>query len=59
MKNKKKSGLRKVDDIKPCCNHPEHNPPGHMVYEPGVYEYICPGCGKVKKFNVNRISSLN
>jgi hypothetical protein len=27
------------------CWHPEHNPPMHIVLEPGTYAYTCPGCG--------------
>lgn len=35
------------------CQHPEHNPPGNMLYEPGAtYEYECPGCGKKVTFTV-------
>lgn len=36
---------------KPCV-HPEHNPPGNMVFPPGEYEHTCPGCGKVVRFRV-------
>jgi len=39
---------------KPCM-HPEHNPPGMCVFEPGVYEHTCPGCGKKTIFVVNGI----
>lgn len=28
------------------CQHPEHDPPGHLVLAPGIYEYECPGCGE-------------
>lgn len=45
-------GLRKIKDIKPPCLNPEHNPPSHYNYEPGVYEYICPGCGQRTEFSV-------
>ena len=34
------------------CLHPEHNPPMHIVLEPGTYEHICPGCGKKEVFEV-------
>jgi len=45
---------RKVRDIDPqiVCRHPEHNPPGMMVYEPGEYEHECPGCGRIVHFTV-------
>lgn len=36
------------------CGHPEHNPPSHMVFEPGIYEHTCPACGKVTVFRVDR-----
>ena len=28
------------------CKHPEHNPPSHIVLDPGNYEYTCPACLK-------------
>lgn len=34
------------------CRHPEHDPPGHIVLEPGTYEHTCPGCGRVQIVNV-------
>jgi hypothetical protein len=34
------------------CNHPEHNPPMFMVYQPGRYRHTCPHCGKVQEFEV-------
>jgi len=37
----------------PPCQHPEHNPPSHMVFEPGVYEHTCPGCGRQLEFVVH------
>ena len=46
---------RKIKDApKPCLN-PEHNPPSHMVYQPGTYEHICPGCGKKIIFTVLQV----
>ena len=42
--------LKKIRDEKPPCRHPGHNPPGHMVYQPGMYEYTCPACGKKQVF---------
>lgn len=49
-------GTRKIADApsKPCM-HPEHNPPGMCVFEPGAYEHTCPGCGKKTIFVVNGI----
>lgn len=30
---------------KPCLS-PDHNPPTHIVLEPGTHEHTCPLCGK-------------
>ena len=38
------------------CHHPDHNPPSHMVFEPGTYEHECSGCGKKLVFTVPRIT---
>jgi hypothetical protein len=38
------------------CINSEHNPPMHMVLEPGTYKYTCPSCGKVTTFEVPRIT---
>ena len=46
------SPLVKIKDIKPPCNHPEHNPPDNICLEPGVYEYTCPNCGEKTTFTV-------
>ena len=27
------------------CTHPEHDPPGMIVLEPGTHVYECPRCG--------------
>jgi len=53
--SKIKSGLKKIADVPKPCLHPCHNPPSHIVLEPGVYEYTCPGCGKKITFEVPRI----
>lgn len=51
-----KGGTRKIADVPPRpCQHPEHNPPGMCVFEPGVYEHTCPECKKKKIFTVNGI----
>lgn len=34
------------------CLHPEHNPPTMVVWEPGIYEHTCPGCGRKVQFVV-------
>lgn len=46
--------LRKLADIPKVCTHREHNPPAHMVYSEGVWEWECPGCGKKQRFTVTR-----
>ena len=45
-------GLRKTGEARPPCMSPEHNPPSHIVLEPGDYEYTCPSCGRVVNFSV-------
>lgn len=40
------------------CTHPDHGPPTMMVYEPGVYEHICPRCGAVHVFTVEERPGL-
>ncbi len=45
---------KKISDLPQSqCNHPEHNPPMHQVFENGIYEHECPACGKKKTFTVN------
>jgi hypothetical protein len=34
------------------CTHPEHNPPSHIVLEPGIYTWKCPRCCKEQTFTV-------
>lgn len=45
---------RKIADspLTKMCRHPEHNPPGMQVFEPGTYEHTCPGCGHKMVFTV-------
>ena len=31
------------------CKDPEHNPPGHIVLEPGVHVWKCPSCGQEQR----------
>lgn len=49
--------LEKIDtlplfDHKPCYSS-EHEPPAHIVLEPGTYRHTCPVCGKQTMFTVN------
>ncbi len=44
--------IRKIFDAPKPCFHPEHNPPMHIVLQPGTYEYTCPACGKKVVFTV-------
>jgi len=48
--------LRKIKDIDDWagCNSPEHDPPGMIVLESGVYEWTCPQCGHRTVFFVAR-----
>lgn len=60
MKNEKQGGFRKIEDFSTKenkCLNPEHNPPGHIVLEPGKYEYTCPSCGKTVVINVPLITA--
>lgn len=54
MKKEIKGGFRKISKLEQLkgCKHPEHNPPGMICLEPGLYEYECPGCGSVKRIRV-------
>jgi len=51
--------LRKIETVdwrqKPCYSN-QHNPPSHMVYEPGTYEWTCPVCGQVTRFVIHQIN---
>ena len=53
-----KGGFRKIKEPTKTgrCFSPEHNPPGHIVLSPGVYEYECPSCGKITMVNVPEIT---
>jgi hypothetical protein len=51
-----KGGLRKIGDLPNSCRHPEHDPPSHYFYQDGVYEYTCPGCGRIHKIIVRNPS---
>lgn len=37
------------------CFHPEHNPPMHIVLQPGEHTWKCPSCGKETTFIVPNI----
>lgn len=51
-----KGGTKKIADAPPrLCQDPEHKPPGMIVLEPGMYEHICPTCGKKIVFTVSGI----
>lgn len=38
------TNTRKIADAPEFCRDSEHNPPTHMVYEPGTWEHVCPRC---------------
>lgn len=48
--------LEKIADVEQPCLSPEHNPPSHIVLEPGIYRYTCPQCGETVTFNVRGVS---
>lgn len=46
---------RKIADIAPGpsqCRDREHDPPGHRVFSPGLYEHECPSCHHKQQFLV-------
>ena len=49
-----KKGTRKIGDLPKgkICRHPEHNPAGMIVRDPGYYEHECPSCGQIQNFTV-------
>lgn len=53
----KKSGLKLVRVAEPPCISYEHDPPMHIVLQPGTYEYTCPACGRIQVFTVPCIIS--
>jgi len=52
MPTRKIADMPLPDQWRRVCTHPEHNPPSMMVYQPGVYEHTCPGCGRRVTFTV-------
>jgi hypothetical protein len=34
------------------CKNIEHDPPKHISLPSGMYEHICPSCGRVTKITV-------
>ena len=45
-----------LKDAELTCQDSEHEPPKHMVFEPGEYEHECPSCRKITKFTVPLIT---
>jgi hypothetical protein len=45
----------KIGEVLEPCQDPEHRPPGHRVFEPGIYEHTCPKCGEKTVFVVHRM----
>lgn len=40
---------------KQACRDPEHDPPTHIVLEPGLYEHECPSCQRTVRFRIQRV----
>jgi hypothetical protein len=38
------------------CVHPDHNPPGHQVFTPGLWEHTCSACGRRTWFRVDGVT---
>ena len=47
-------GFKRIKKFEPRdrCVNPEHDPPQHIVLEPGVWKYTCPGCGRTLTITV-------
>ena len=58
MSENKRGGLKKIRDASNYCKSEEHNPPSHIVLEPGTYEYECPRCGHKQVFTVPNITCM-
>ncbi len=41
---------------KPLCRDRGHEVPSHQVFEPGLYEHVCPSCGEKKVFRVDGVT---
>lgn len=39
--------LRKIAEPPKLCTSPDHHVPTHLVLEPGTWEHVCSGCGRV------------
>ena len=50
------SPTKKIAELPVPCRHPEHNPPMHRLFEPGLWEHTCPGCGAKMHFTVPRFT---
>jgi len=58
--NGMKGGFKKISGPKQekRCNASDHNPPSHVILEPGQYEYTCSSCGHTTTINVPEIRYL-
>lgn len=49
---------RRIDDDEPWhelgkpCRDPNHFPASLLVLDPGNYEQVCPGCGRITYFTI-------
>lgn len=53
--------LKRVGDLpepKPCLD-PEHCIPSFAHLFPGIYEHVCPGCGKKSRFAITETYNLD
>lgn len=48
--------VRKISDVdrwmKGMCADPQHKPPQMISLPPGIYEHVCPTCGKSVQFRI-------
>lgn len=54
--DRQKGGTRKIADLPQPCRDSGHNPPSMMSFSDGIYEHVCPSCGKSQQFTVRNPS---
>lgn len=47
---------KKLRDAEEACRHRQHEVPSMQVFSPGVWEHVCPGCGRRVEFTVGTVS---
>lgn len=47
---------RRIGSVPKPCTNAQHTPPSMMLYKPGTYEHVCPGCGMKGVFTVESVT---